>query len=163
MRIHNVRQVSSWITLPLLCSESFPNNLISSIFDFEKARNRIFQNVDGRYRFSLLTIRKGEVDFSGSKFIFFLQNIEDIYQNPNTIYLKFTELKTFNPNNLLPAFRNQYEVDLSRKLYRYGVLKINEHKSDSVQVHRMINMTTDSGLLISENPEGNLLPVYESK
>ena len=149
-------------TSPLF-RELFRNNLISSIFDFEN-RNRIFQNVDGRYRFSLLTIRKGEVDFSGSKFIFFLQNIEDIYQNPNTIYLKFTELKTFNPNNLLlPAFRNQYEVDLSRKLYRYGVLKINEHKSDSVQVHRMINMTTDSGLLISENPEGNLLPVYESK
>jgi len=141
----------------------FENNLISSIYDFEN-RERLFQNVHGQYRFCLLTIRKGKSKRIKAKFIFFLHNPEEILNNENSINLDFEQLKIFNPNNLLlPAFRNQFEVEINRKLYKYGVLKNNHDNSESVQIHRMINMTTDSGLFKIDNTEKNLLPLYEAK
>jgi hypothetical protein len=140
----------------------FQNKRLKCIYDFEN-RNRIFAHVDGRYRFCAVTIQKQNEQNHKAKFLFFLHNIEDIPFNPNAIYLGFDELKLFNPNNqLMPAFKNQYEVDINRKLYRYGVLKDDVEAANKVHIHRMINMTADAHLLHEDYSDG-MLPVYESK
>ena len=140
----------------------FENKMLKSIYDFEN-RKKIFQHVDSRYRFCILTIQK-QVDTNYlAKFIFFLYNIEDIFNSNNAIYLSFDGLTMFNPNNkLLPAFKSQYEVDLNRKIYKYGVLKNDLDENSKVHIHRMINMTADAHLLLNESNEDSL-PVYESK
>jgi len=140
----------------------FENKMLKSIYDFEN-RKRIFQHVHGQYRFSIITIQKQKEENYRAKFIFYLHNIEDIIGSNNTIYLSFEELNLFNPNNkLLPAFKSQYEVDLNRKIYKYGVLKNDEELSNTVHIHRMINLTADAHLLFSEMSDDRL-PVYESK
>jgi hypothetical protein len=140
----------------------FENKMLKSIYDFEN-RKRIFQHVHGQYRFSIVTLqRQPEQDYK-AKFIFYLHNIEDIINSKNAIYLSFDELTLFNPNNkLLPAFKSQYEVDLNRKIYKYGVLKSDLEEGNNVHIHRMINMTADAHLLLNE-PTEDSLPVYESK
>ena len=139
----------------------FQSNRLKSIYDFEN-RKKIFQHVDSRYRFSVVTIAK-QNEKEKAQFLFFLQNIEDIPFNPNAIYLGFDELKLFNPNNqLMPAFKNQFEVDINRKLYRFGVLRADGDLTSTAHVHRMINISTESGSLHAYSGEG-LLRVYESK
>lgn len=140
----------------------FQNNRLKSIYDFEN-RNRIFAHVHGQYRFCAVTIQKQSEMDNKAKFLFYLHEIEDIPSNPNVIYLGFDELKLFNPNNqLMPAFKNQFEVDINRKLYRFGVLKDDSDKENKVHIHRMINMTADAHLL-QEDYNNGMLPVYESK
>lgn len=140
----------------------FKGNMLKAIYDFEN-RKRIFQHVHGQYRFSIVTLQKQKEKSYKAKFLTYLHNVEDVIGSENAIYLRFDELKLFNPNNqLLPAFKNQYEVDLSRKLYRLGVLKDDSEVGNTVHIHRMINMTADSGLL-HEVSERGMLPVYESK
>jgi len=140
----------------------FENKMLKSIYDFEN-RKRIFQHVHGQYRFSIVKLQKQPDKDYKAKFIFYLHNIEDIISSGNAIYLSFDELTLFNPNNkLLPAFKSQYEVDLNRKIYKYGVLKNDLEESNKVHIHRMINMTADAHLLLNE-PSDDSLPVYESK
>jgi hypothetical protein len=140
----------------------FENKILKSIYDFEN-RKKIFQHVHSSYRFCILTIQK-QIDTNYlAKFVFFLHSIEDIISSNNPIYLRFYELTLFNPNNkLLPAFKSQYEVDLNRKIYKYGVLKNDLEEGNKVHIHRMINMTADAHLLLNE-PAEDSLPVYESK
>lgn len=140
----------------------FENKMLKSIYDFEN-RKKIFQNVDSRYRFCIVTLYKQKSDNYKANFIFYLHNIEDIISNENVIKLSFDELKLFNPNNkLLPAFKNQLEVELNRKIYQYGVLKNDMDELNDVEIHRMINMTTDANILYNE-PSADRLSVYESK
>lgn len=140
----------------------FETNVLKSIFDFEN-RNRIFHHVHGQYRFCAVTLQKGFNERHRAKFLFYLLNVEDVVASSNAIYLSFDELKQFNPNNqLMPAFKNQYEVDISKKLYQFGVLKDDSDQNNKVHIHRMINMTADAHLLHEEGGE-DMLPVYESK
>jgi hypothetical protein len=140
----------------------FKKGIISSIYDFEN-KNRIFPHVHGQYRFCLITIAKFFPSDSRARFVFYLHEIEQINNEARAIYLSFDELILFNPNNqLLPAFKYQREVDISKKLYRFGVLRYDEKGDDQPHVHRMINMTADSHLLYAEK-EKEFLPVYESK
>lgn len=140
----------------------FETNRLKSIYDFEN-KHRIFHHVHGQYRFSAVTLQKGIEKKHKAKFMFYLLDVEEIISNPNAIFLNFDELKQFNPNNqLMPAFKNQYEVDISKKLYRFGVLKNDSDSQNMVHIHRMINMTADAHLLHEEVGD-DLLPVYESK
>lgn len=140
----------------------FEKKILKSIYDFEN-KKRIFQHVHGQYRFSVVTLQKQVDENYKAKFIFYLHDIEDIFENPNAVYLSFDELNLFNPNNqLLPAFKSQIEVELNRKIYKYGVLKNDKDLQNTVHIHRMINMTADAHLLLNE-PAADSLPVYESK
>ena len=137
------------------------NNYIKSIWDFEN-RKKFFTNIDSRVRFTLLSIAKDNID-KGFKSKFFLQEIREIEDSGNTLIFDYKDLKAFNPNNFVcPSFKNQYELDINKKLYSYGVLKDESDESNTTHVHRMINMSSDSALLKLVRDEDDL-PVYESK
>jgi hypothetical protein len=140
----------------------FQNKMLKSIYDFEN-RKKIFQHVHGQYRFCILTLQKHNIENYKAKFLFYLHSIEEIINSSSSVFLNFEELNLFNPNNnLLPAFKSQFEVDLNRKIYKYGVLKDDKDINAKSHIHRMINISTESGVLINDDSEG-YLPLYEAK
>lgn len=137
------------------------NNFINNILDFENTK-RLFPSVHRQYRFSVVTFLKNN-NQAGFHSKFFLREISECFDKSKNLLYRYEDLKAFNPNNFVcPSFKNQYELDINRKLYSYGVLKDESDESNTTHVHRMINMSSDSALLKLVRDKDDL-PVYESK
>lgn len=139
------------------------NDFVDSIFDFENTKN-IFPSVHKQTRFSLITFGKKNKLPHGFKAKFYLTDPIDIHNKEiSRLNFDYSILKKFNPNNLVcPSFKSQFEFDLNKKIFKFGVLKDEEDVENKIEVHRMINMSSDSNLFENEYFEGSL-PLYESK
>jgi uncharacterized protein (DUF433 family) len=137
------------------------NKRVQSIYDFENSK-KIFPEVHRQTRFCLVTLSGSQsLDYFKAKFL--LTDPTEISTDINLLKIYNEDIFRFNPHNkVCPSFRTQYEFDLNKKLYQYGVLKNEEDQKNTTHVHRMINMSTDSHLLQDE-PTSNSLPVYESR
>lgn len=148
-------------TISPLFEHCVTNRRVRSIFDFENSK-KIFPEVHRQTRFCLVTLTGSDsFDFFKAKFL--LSDPIEVSTDSNLLKIYNEDIFRFNPNNkVCPSFRTQYEFDLNKKLYQYGVLKNDSDQYNSTHVHRMINMSSDSNLLQDE-PTINSLPVYESK
>lgn len=134
-----------------------------SLYDFEN-REAIFEAVHRSFKFSLLTIGKSnEADF-----IFFASQVNHINDSRRRFSLTSEEFRLINPNTLTcPVFRSKHDAELTKKLYRYAPVLINESKETGNHwgisfMQGTHNMSTDSHLFETERGE-NLLPLYEAK
>lgn len=149
-------------TLSPLFRYTVENNYIERIIDFENAK-KIFPSVHRQFRFSVVTFNKMLRTKKEFKAKFYVKEIDDAQNEKDFLTFAYEDLKRLNPNNLVcPSFRSQFEFELNKKLFKYGVLKDESEKGNDVEIHRMINMSSDSDLLKNENFEG-ALPLYESK
>ncbi len=139
------------------------NDFVDTIFDFENSK-KIFPSVHRQTRFSLVTFGKKIKTNKGFQAKFYLTDPTDIGSKEiRLLHFDYAILKKLNPNNLVcPSFKSQFEYDLNKKLFKFGVLKDEEDTANDVEVHRMINMSSDSHLFINEYFESSL-PLYESK
>jgi hypothetical protein len=127
-----------------------------SLYDFEN-RNKLFEDVDGRTRFSLLTL-SNEPSSEDADFIFFAHNPADIDDESRHVRLGPREISELNPiTNTAPLVRGREALRILQKQHESAPIFVEEKgskKSDNpnpwgVTYKRMFDMSTDSDRFIS--------------
>jgi hypothetical protein len=133
-----------------------------SFYDFEN-REKLFAEVDSRFRFSLLTIGKTK---QPTRFVFFATNMLHLEDEQRSFTLTPKELAMINPNTrTCPTFRTQRDAELTKNIYQRVPVLVHEHTGKNpwgVSFMTMLHMSGDSHLFHTEAGEG-LLPLYEAK
>ena len=133
-----------------------------SLYDFEN-REKIFADVDSRYKFSLLTIGATR---GPARMLFFATNTAHLADEQRAFTLTPEEIALINPNTrTAPVFRTAQDAELTKKIYRRAPVLVNEQTGANpwgVSFLRMLDMSNDSHLFQSA-PGPGLLPLYEAK
>jgi len=127
-----------------------------SLYDFEN-RNKLFENVDGRTRFSLLTL-SNEPSSEDADFIFFAHDPADIDDESRHVQLSSSEISELNPiTNTAPLVRGREALRILQKQHESAPIFVGEEDSKKsenpnpwgVTYKRMFDMSTDSDQFIS--------------
>lgn len=136
---------------------------IASLFDFEN-REKLFQDVDSRMKFCLLTLSGAPV--RQTQFIFFAANVGHLRDERRRFSLDPAEIALFNPNTrTMPVFRTRADAELTRAIYQRVPVLINERTGENpwgVSFMAMFHMSNDSGLFVTE-PRPGYVRLYEAK
>lgn len=153
-------------------------NIVQSIYDFENSnavevttasgkkkttQTKIFPAVDGRMKFSLLTLRHS----NNPDFCFFLHTIKELEDNRRHYPLSAEDIKLINPNTkTLPLLRSEKDYEILRRIYRNSTVIWDETKDEGnvfcLKLMSLFNMSSDSKLFYPENASGRM-PLYEGK
>lgn len=155
---------------------------LASLFDFEN-REKLFEAVDSRMKFCLLTIGSG---VKSAEFSFFLADSKQMEDERRRFRLSPQQIAKINPNTkTAPVFRTQRDAELTAKIYDRVPVLIEESKgaagnSWNMELHsRIWHMAEDSAWfrtadqLAKYNFEregsgwvsktGRYVPLYEAK
>jgi hypothetical protein len=143
---------------------------IISLYDFEN-REKLFADVDSRYKFSLLTIGAAQ---AAPRFVFFATRAAHLRDERRVFSLTPTDLARINPNTrTAPLFRTRRDADLTAAIYARVPVLINETTGENpwgVRFMTMFHMSNDSHLFrpVPAPAEaragwGDHLPLYEAK
>jgi type I restriction-modification system DNA methylase subunit len=125
------------------------NNRLVSLFDFEN-REKIFQDVDSRYKFCLLTLSTSDIGKQKARFGFFLTRVEHLQDEMRVFSLSKDDFLRLNPNTkTCPVFRTRIDAELTTKIYQRVPVLINEETGENpwgVSFMRMFDMSNDSHL-----------------
>lgn len=156
---------------------------ITQLYDFEN-RKKIFDGVDSRQKFCLLSLVGKSVREPAAAFAFFLAETADLDDADRVFKLTPEEIALINPNTgTLPVFRTRRDADLTAGIYRRMPVIWNEGDANGnrwlLVFKNLFNMTDDSDLFRAREQlesdgwdlTGNLfvrgrkrmLPVYEGK
>ncbi|MFT3834584.1 MAG: N-6 DNA methylase [Micropruina sp.] len=124
---------------------------LASLYDFEN-RKPLFDGVDSRFKFCLLTLAGGALRESRAKFAFFAREPSDLLKENARFELTPEEIKLLNPNTgTCPIFRTRRDAEITLGIYRRVPVLINE--SDPIDGNpwgisfmRMFDMSNDSHL-----------------
>ena len=136
---------------------------LQSLYDFEN-REKHFKDVDGRTRFSLVSI-KNEPGKPESDFVFFAQNPEDLDDTQRHVTLTADEISGLNPNTkTAPLVRGRDALDILQTQHDAAPILSKENEGDEenpwgVNYFRMFDMSLDSELFhqASELEDGTQL------
>ncbi|WP_396905730.1 Eco57I restriction-modification methylase domain-containing protein [Mycolicibacterium phlei] len=157
---------------------------IASLYDFEN-RKPLFEAVDSRFKFCLLTLTGRDLSEPAADFAFFAHDPTDLDRPGVRFALSPEEITLLNPNTgTCPVFRSRRDAEITLGIYRRVPVLIREGDPDGNPwgvkfMQGLFNMTSDSHLfrtrdeLESEGWElqGNvfhkdgqqMLPLYEAK
>jgi hypothetical protein len=157
---------------------------ISSLYDFEN-RKPLFEAVDSRYKFCLLTLAGRDSHEPEADFAFFAQDPTDLERPGSRFTLTPDEITLLNPNTgTCPIFRSRRDAEITLNVYRQVPVLIREGDPDGNPwavkfMQGLFNMTTDSHLFRTRDElltdgwtlRGNvfckgrqeMLPLYEGK
>ncbi|MBW1910675.1 MAG: class I SAM-dependent DNA methyltransferase, partial [Deltaproteobacteria bacterium] len=112
--------VPSGIATDDICKKLFSflvrESRIVSLFDFEN-RERLFPEVDSRYKFSLLTLR-GSGSGNPASFAFFLQDANDLRLADRFYKLTSNDFQLLSPiSGLCPTFRSSRDREIVLRIY----------------------------------------------
>ncbi|MDQ1638538.1 MAG: hypothetical protein QOF62_1877 [Pyrinomonadaceae bacterium] len=141
----------------------FTRSRITSLFGFEN-RKEIFENVDSRFKFVVLTFRKGDLTtiFPAA---FMRHNVEelDTFPKDGALHLAVELVRRLSPDSLsIMEFKNEVEVRIAEKMSLVPLLRERLEQSWNVILCSEFNMTTDSRLFKNSARVGSL-PLYEGK
>ena len=134
-----------------------------SLYDFEN-REKIFADVDSRYKFCLLTIGTTQ---QPARLLCFATNVGQLADARRAFSLTPAEIALINPNTrTAPVFRTANDAELTKQIYRRAPVLVNELSGENpwgVSFRQgLFNMTSDSGLFKHE-PAPDRVPLYEAK
>jgi hypothetical protein len=154
------------------------------LYDFEN-RQRIFPDVDGRFKFCVLVFGGVGVRTPHADFVFFAHSMNDLKPKNRHIALSSADLALLNPNTrTCPIFRSRRDAELTKEIYRRVSILIDESRREGgnpwgIRFVRMFDQTNDAELFhdaakLAEmgcRHEGNrwtlgrrtFLPLYEAK
>ena len=160
------------------------SSALASLYDFEN-RQPLFEGVDSRFKFCLLTLTGRARGEAAADFAFFCHDPTDLDKPDVRFTLKPDEILLLNPNTgTCPVFRTRRDAEITLGIYRR--LPILVHDGDPGGnpwglsfMQGLFNMTSDSGLFYSRDQlesegwalDGNvfargeqrMMPLYESK
>lgn len=106
-------------------------NRLVSLFDFEN-REKIFQAVDSRMKFCLLTLAGSDLGRTEARFGFFLTRTEHLQDKLRIFHLSKEDFLRLNPNTkTCPVFRTSVDAELTTKIYRNVPVLINEQTGEN--------------------------------
>ncbi|MCA9852230.1 MAG: N-6 DNA methylase [Dehalococcoidia bacterium] len=165
----------------------YADGRIESLYDFEN-RDKLFDGIDSRMKFCLLTLRGAPEGDRPADFAFFCTSVHHLREADRHFTLSTEDFELFNPNTrTCPVFRSKRDAEIARKMYqRAGVLWKDERDGQpeenpwGVKFSAMFHMSNDSGLFRTREElegqgyvlEGNVfvhadgrryLPLYEAK
>jgi len=123
---------------------------LQSLYDFEN-REKHFKDVDGRTRFSLVSI-KDEPGEPKADFVFFAHNSEDLDDTQRHVTLTADEIAELNPNTkTAPLVRGRDALDILQTQHDAAPILSKETEDDEenpwgVNYLRMFDMSLDSDL-----------------
>lgn len=160
------------------------NESISSLYDFEN-RKPLFQAVDSRYKFCLLTLVGRNSREPEAEFAFFANDPSDLERPGTRFTLTPAEITLLNPNTgTCPIFRTRRDAEITLGIYRRVPVLIREGDPQGNPwgvkfMQGLFNMTSDSHMFRTREAletdgwklDGNvftkdkrdMLPLYEGK
>jgi hypothetical protein len=93
---------------------------LTSLYDFEN-RNKVFEDVDGRFKFSALVFGGEARKTERADFVFFAHGIEDTAETNKQrhIQLSAADMALLNPNTkTCPIFRSRRDAELTKGIYK---------------------------------------------
>jgi uncharacterized protein (DUF433 family) len=144
-------------------------NKLVSLFDFEN-REKIFPDVDSRYKFSLLTIAGSNIGIVPARYGFFLTRVEHLQDHLRIFSLIREDFLRLNPNTkTCPVFRTSVDAALTAKIYKQVPVLINETTNQnpwSAYYIRLVDLgdhKDDIELFHLRDLSIHNVPVYEAK
>jgi len=157
---------------------------LAAMYDFEN-HDRIFPDVDGRFKFSVLLMNGRDRQTDEADFVFFARSLEDLKSRNRHIKLSARDLKLLNPNTrTCPIFRTLLDCALTKRIYRNIPVLVDKSRKAGgnpweIMFFRMFDQTNDAELFRSAKEleddsfhldrgrwvrrKDVLLPLYEAK
>ncbi|MGA2498445.1 MAG: DNA methyltransferase [Tepidisphaeraceae bacterium] len=157
---------------------------LAALYDFEN-HDRIFPDVDGRFKFSVLLLNGSTRTTDEADFVFFARRMDDLEPRDRHIKISARDLKLLNPNTrTCPIFRTRRDCELTKRIYRNIPILVDENRKAGgnpwgIKFVTMFHQTNDAELfcpakkLLDEgfHLDGNrwvrrkevFLPLYEAK
>ena len=124
---------------------------LASLYDFEN-RKPLFEGVDSRFKFCLLTLAGRERREPRAEFAFFAHDPTDLLKDDARFELTPDEIQLLNPNTgTCPIFRTRRDAEITLGIYRRMPVLINENDPVNgnpwgISFMRMFDMSNDSHL-----------------
>lgn len=159
---------------------------LAALYDFEN-RDKIFADVDGRFKFSALIFGGEARETRQADFVFFAHKVDDTAEVNKQRHISLTsaDLKLLNPNTkTCPVFRTRKDAELTKSIYKRVAILIDENRKQGgnpwgIRFLRMLDQTNDAkhfqpakawekkGYTLDGNVYKKLkkraLPLYEAK
>jgi len=157
---------------------------LSGLYDFEN-RKKIFPDVDGRYKFSVLLFGGSKNKSKSADFVFFAHVMDDLKDEKRHITLSANDFKLLNPNTrTCPVFRSKRDANLTKYIYKHVPILINETRKEGgnpwgIDFLRMFDQSSNAELFhtaeqlkadefkrdgpIWRRRRQTFLPLYEAK
>jgi hypothetical protein len=141
----------------------FDSTRVTGLFGFEN-RKTIFEGVDSRFKFVVLTYLKGEQtsEFSAA---FMRHEVSELSSFPQQAGQKMTVdlIRQLSPASLsIMELKNELDVTIVKKMQAYPLLGEKLSDTWNLSLSREFDMTNDHRLFKSD-PGPDRLPLYEGK
>jgi hypothetical protein len=141
----------------------FSHTTISGLFGFEN-RKAIFEGVDSRFKFVVLTFEKGSTTerFPAA---FMRHDAQELRAFPRqgSIEIGVELVRRLSPDSLsIPEFKHELDLQIAERLQRFPTLGERLDNAWNLRLNREFNMTDDSDLFLSAPGVGRL-PLFEGK
>jgi hypothetical protein len=111
-------------------AELVNSQTLSGLYDFEN-RKKIFPDVDGRYKFSVLLVGGSKNKSKSADFVFFAHEMEDLKDNKSHITLSTNDFKLLNPNTrTCPIFRSKRDANITKYIYKHVPVLMNKTRKE---------------------------------
>ena len=141
----------------------FKETVITGIFGFEN-RKAIFEGVDSRFKFVVLTFKKGgKTEYFPAAFM--RHDVAELERFPRegAIDISVDLIKRLSPDSLsLMEFKNEVDKTIAEKMLRFPLLGEKIEGVWNLKLCNEFHMTNDSQLFKIEPGPGRL-PLYEGK
>lgn len=136
---------------------------ITGLFGFEN-RKAIFEGVDSRFKFVVLTFEKGgnTEKFPGA---FMRHDVSELQHFPSSgsLLIEVNLVRRLAPDSLsVMEFKSDLDVHVAKKMLRFPLLGEALPNQWSLELHREFNMTDDA-FLFHKKPGAGMLALYEGK
>lgn len=141
----------------------FSSTEVTGLFGFEN-RRQIFENVDSRFKFVVLTFRKG-VSTSEFPAAFMRHDVGELERFPSEggVRIAMDVVRRLSPDSLsLPEFRSESDLEIVEKMSRWPLLRDEVPGSWRFELHREFHITDDARLFESTEHPG-MVRLFEGK
>jgi hypothetical protein len=123
---------------------------LASLYDFEN-RDRIFESVDSRVKFCLLTLTGRRAPVDSARFAFFVHHPNDLRREGTVFELTPEEIELLNPNTgTCPIFRSRRDAEITLGIYRNHPILVRKGAPQEnpwgLSFMTMFHMANDAGL-----------------
>ncbi len=141
----------------------FDQTQVTGLFCFEN-RKAIFENVDSRFKFVVLTYEKGSQTQTFPA-AFMRHEVKELERFPRVgaLAMSVELVRRLSPDSLsVMEFKNEMDVNIAKKMLKYPLLGEKLVGTWNLVLANEFHMTNDSRLFRDE-PGPGLLPLYEGK
>ncbi|MCA2657897.1 MAG: Eco57I restriction-modification methylase domain-containing protein [Microcystis sp. M049S2] len=141
----------------------FSQTNLTGLFCFEN-RKTIFEGVDSRFKFVILTFEKNKQTLS-FPVEFMRHDVEELQRFPHkdSLVISVDLIRKLSPDSLsVMEFKQDIDIHIAEKMSRFPLLGETLPDTWNLKLTREFHMTDDSYLFKTEPAEGRL-PLYEGK